>query len=84
MKGLFFPAKMQMEFRELPDPVPGAGEVVIDVKAASLCGSDLHNLHADAPNGAVVMGHEGAGVVSAIGPGVTTVKVGGGAWPSTM
>ena len=76
MKGLFFTAPMQMELRELPDPVPQAGEVVVDIKATSLCGSDLHNLHSEHPNDRVIMGHEGAGVVSAIGPGVTTVAVG--------
>ncbi len=76
MKGLFFPATMQMEFRTIPDPAPAAGEVVVDVKAASLCGSDLHNLHSAHPNESVVMGHEGAGVVSAVGSGVTGVRVG--------
>lgn len=64
MKGLFFTAPMQMELRELPDPVPQAGEVVVDIKATSLCGSDLHNLHSEHPNDRVIMGHEGAGVVS--------------------
>jgi len=76
MKGLFFPEHMKVEFRELPDPIPQAGEVVVDIKATSLCGSDLHNLHSQHPNDKVIMGHEGAGIVSAIGPGVTTVKIG--------
>ncbi len=76
MKGLFFPDTMQIEFRSIPNPVPAAGEVVVDVKAASLCGSDLHNLHSAHPNGNVVMGHEGAGIVSAVGLGVTGVQVG--------
>jgi threonine dehydrogenase-like Zn-dependent dehydrogenase len=76
MKGLFFTGPMQTAFRTLPDPIPAAGEVVVDIKAAGLCGSDLHNLHSQHPNDKVIMGHEGAGVVSAVGPGVTTVKTG--------
>ena len=76
MKGLVFTGVGEMEIRNFPDPVPGAGQVVVDIKCTSLCGSDLHNLHNPNLNHNLIMGHEGAGVVSAIGEGVTTVKVG--------
>lgn len=76
MKGLVFTAPGKMELRQFPDPKPGAGEVVVDIKATSLCGSDLHNLHSSKINDQVIMGHEGAGIVSAVGTGVTAVKVG--------
>jgi len=57
---------------ELPDPTPRPGHVVIDVAAAGICGTDIHILHdeyrADPP---VTLGHEVAGVISALGEGVS-------------
>src|SRR5262249_6021190 len=50
---------------------PRAGEVLVRMSAVGVCGSDLHyvrgNLHAPTP---AVLGHEGAGRVEALGPGV--------------
>jgi (R,R)-butanediol dehydrogenase/meso-butanediol dehydrogenase/diacetyl reductase len=57
---------------ELPDPVAGPGELVVRVKACGICNSDLHaatSAKAKLPPG-TVMGHELAGVVEQIGPGV--------------
>ena len=76
MKGLVFTGVEKMEVRNFPDPVPGAGQVVVDIKCTSLCGSDLHNLYNPNLNHSVIMGHEGAGIVSQIGEGVTLVKPG--------
>jgi threonine dehydrogenase-like Zn-dependent dehydrogenase len=76
MKGLVFTGGSQMEVKRFPDPVPGPGQVVVDIKCTSLCGSDLHGLHSAKTNPDMIMGHEGAGIVSAIGPGVTQVKIG--------
>lgn len=42
MRGVTFPGDRKVEIMEFEDPVPGAGEVVIEVKASGLCGSDLH------------------------------------------
>lgn len=57
-----------------------AGEVLVRVKAAGVCGTDVHIYHgeegATEVNPPVVLGHEYAGVVEAIGEGVTAVKVG--------
>lgn len=64
---------------ELPDPVPGPGEVVVDVRAAALNFPDLlviegrYQERFDTP---FVPGSEGSGVVAAIGPGVADVQVG--------
>jgi len=66
---------------DIPEPTPGPGEVVIDVVAAGLCHSDVGVLTDEswldymAPR-PVVMGHEIAGVVSAVGADVTDVRVG--------
>jgi S-(hydroxymethyl)glutathione dehydrogenase/alcohol dehydrogenase len=56
---------------------PGTGEVRVALKAAGLCHSDVSVLDGTIPYPVpVVLGHEGAGVVEAIGPGVTSVKPG--------
>lgn len=58
------------------DP-PGDGEVLVEVRAAGVCHSDLHVARGDWPaQTPLVLGHEGAGVVRAIGPGVTRVAPG--------
>jgi len=65
------------EVREVTIAEPIRREVLIDVKASGLCHSDLHLVETDfgVPMPAV-FGHEIAGVVKAIGPGVTTIAVG--------
>src|SRR5205823_4563180 len=56
---------------------PGPGEVRVAIRAAGLCHSDLSVIDGAIPYPTpVVLGHEGAGVVDAIGPGVTAVKEG--------
>jgi Zn-dependent alcohol dehydrogenase len=56
---------------------PGAGEVRVALRAAGLCHSDLSVIDGSIPYPTpVVLGHEGAGVVDAVGPGVTAVKEG--------
>src|SRR4051812_3587831 len=58
-------------------PDPGPGEAVVDVQACGVCHTDLHyregGINDDFP---FLLGHEAAGVVSAIGAGVTNVAVG--------
>jgi S-(hydroxymethyl)glutathione dehydrogenase/alcohol dehydrogenase len=51
---------------------PGPGEVLVRMKASGICGSDLHVLHGTSNAGAFpcVLGHEGAGVIEAVGAGV--------------
>jgi len=56
---------------------PKAGEVLVRTVSAGVCHSDLHVMHGDLPsNLPVVIGHEGAGVVEAVGDGVTAFKKG--------
>ena len=66
---------------EVAGPVAGEGEVVLDMKAAGLCHSDVGLLEDPAwldiiAKYPITMGHENAGVVAEVGPGVTEVKVG--------
>ena len=57
---------------------PRAGEVLVEVKATGLCHTDKFTLSGADPEGLfpAILGHEGAGVVVEIGPGVTSLKVG--------
>ncbi len=57
---------------------PRAGEVVVKIAASGLCGSDMHVLHGRSvvAKYPMVLGHEGAGVIEAVGPGVTNVAPG--------
>ena len=58
------------------DP-PGPGEVLVAIKAAGLCHSDLSVINGDRPRPLpMALGHEAAGVVEALGPGVTDLKIG--------
>ena len=81
MRGVVFLGDRMLEVRELPDPTPGPGEVVIAMRASGLCGSDLHSYRTTAdpaadPGELPVRGHEPCGVVAEVGPNVTDVAVG--------
>src|SRR5689334_1487621 len=65
------------EITELELDEPKAGEVLIRYVAAGLCHSDEHLRHGDiVPRFPVVGGHEGAGIIEKVGPGVTRLKPG--------
>jgi len=81
MRGAVFLGNRKIEIRNFPDPTPGPGEVVIEMKASGMCGSDLKFYRS--PPGAAqaalglgggaepfIAGHEPCGVVAARGPGV--------------
>jgi len=65
-----------LEVTTLPDPVPDAGWVVVEVAAVGLCGTDLHILSGEHGRLPVVPGHEVTGTVVALGSGVTTLSLG--------
>jgi L-iditol 2-dehydrogenase len=76
---LFKPGDMRVV--DVEKPVPGEGEALVQVKAVGICASDVH-WYLDGRIGDAVMtdplilGHEFAGVVAEVGPGVTCVKPG--------
>lgn len=78
MEAINFPARNEVVFGSLPDPVAGAGEVVVEVKASGICHTDFEVLKANYGTGAfpVVPGHEYAGVVAEVGSDVDQVRVG--------
>tara|TARA_R110002167_G_scaffold1445_1_gene7071 strand:+ start:36682 stop:37788 length:1107 start_codon:yes stop_codon:yes gene_type:complete len=73
-----FAAGKPLEIVEVDLEGPRAGEVLIEIKATGVCHTDAFTLSGDDPEGAfpAILGHEGAGVVVEVGPGVKTLKVG--------
>ena len=86
MRGAVFVGDRALELKAFPDPTPGPGEVVLEIKASGMCGSDL-KFYRGAGGGAgaaalglggsgepVIAGHEPCGVVAAVGPGVAAAE----------
>ncbi|WP_345569451.1 quinone oxidoreductase [Nonomuraea rosea] len=75
-----------LEYVERPDPVPGDGEIVVDVAASGVNFIDIYHRSGAYPlNLPITIGSEGAGTVSALGPGVDGVAVGDTvAWASVL
>jgi S-(hydroxymethyl)glutathione dehydrogenase / alcohol dehydrogenase len=73
-----FEAGKPLEIVEVDLEGPKAGEVLIEIKATGICHTDAFTLSGDDPEGAfpAILGHEGAGVVVEVGPGVSSVQVG--------
>ncbi|CAA9324841.1 MAG: Hypothetical zinc-type alcohol dehydrogenase-like protein YphC [uncultured Friedmanniella sp.] len=83
MRGVFLPGDSTTEVRELPDPEPGPGQVLLAMRASTICGSDIRAIYREHAQGdpaemyqGVVAGHEPAGEVVAVGPGAARLKVG--------
>jgi propanol-preferring alcohol dehydrogenase len=73
--------KSEPVLAEVPTPVPGPGEVLVQVGAAGACPSDLHLMHDFEPGTLpwgppFTLGHENAGWVHAVGPGVAGLETG--------
>ena len=65
--------------REVPIPVPGPGQALVEVVASGVCHTDLHAVDGDwpvKPRLPFTPGHEGAGIVVAVGQGVSHLKEG--------
>lgn len=72
-------APRDLRLEHVPTPEPGPGEVVLDIEATTLCGTDLRLISGAKTSGVrpgVVLGHEIAGRVAALGEGVSGVRVG--------
>lgn len=71
-----FAAGKPLEIVEVDLEGPKAGEVLIELKATGVCHTDAFTLSGDDPEGAfpAILGHEGAGIVVDVGPGVKSVK----------
>jgi L-gulonate 5-dehydrogenase len=78
MKAVALLEPQRFEIQERPVPTPGPGEVLIKVRAVGICGSDLHAYRGNQPFVTYprVLGHEVAGQVADLGPGVDTLSAG--------
>jgi len=75
VKGVVFLGNRKVAVRDFPDPEPGPNEVVVRIKAASICGSDMGRFRGTTSS-EMVQGHEGAGVVERVGSAVENIKPG--------
>ena len=73
-----FEAGKPLEIETVQLEGPKEGEVLIEVKATGICHTDAFTLSGEDPEGAfpAILGHEGAGVVVEVGPGVKSLSVG--------
>ena len=66
-----------IEIQEVDEPTTGSNEVKIEVKAAGICGTDIHIYHDEfKSNPPVILGHEFCGIIAEVGDNVTEFKVG--------
>jgi L-iditol 2-dehydrogenase len=78
MNALLLSEYKKLEIVDLPVPIPGPGEILVRVAACGICGSDVHGY--DGSSGRrippIVMGHEAAGIVAGVTPGIGRFKEG--------
>jgi len=82
MKAAYLPGNSTVEMRDVPVPSPGHGEVLLEVKASTICGSDIRCIYHEhlgkGPEGyqGVIAGHEPSGLIVEAGPGCRRFKPG--------
>ncbi|MEW7007498.1 MULTISPECIES: alcohol dehydrogenase catalytic domain-containing protein [unclassified Lentilitoribacter] len=78
MRAIVYTGKNEVSLLELPDPKPNEDEIVVDVRASGICGTDIEVLHGNYGSSAfpVVPGHEYTGVISDIGSNVKGYQLG--------
>src|SRR3954464_6471067 len=78
MKAMLLTDKKKLQLTDMDVPTPGADDLLVRVKACGICGSDVHGM--DGSTGRrippIVMGHEAAGIIARVGPGVSAWKEG--------
>ncbi|MDF2687358.1 MAG: oxidoreductase [Microvirga sp.] len=88
MKAVYFLGNRKVDIRDVPDPTPGPGEVILEIKASGMCGTDLKYYRSKDGAGAIglgkasptptIAGHEPCGIVCEVGSGASPIlaKVG--------
>jgi threonine dehydrogenase-like Zn-dependent dehydrogenase len=82
VRGVYLPGGRRVDLREVPDPEAGRGQVVVEMRASTICGSDLRAIYrehlGEGPEAYqdVIGGHEPCGQVVAVGPEVERIRVG--------
>jgi threonine dehydrogenase-like Zn-dependent dehydrogenase len=82
VRGVYLPGGSRVDLRDVPDPEPGRGQVVVEMRASTICGSDLRAIYrehlGEGPEAYqnVIGGHEPCGQVVAVGAQVDRIRVG--------
>lgn len=78
MKALVLTDYMKLEFMNVPDPTLSEEDVLIQIKVASVCGSDIHGINGKSlrRNPPIIMGHEASGVIVKMGRNVKDFQIG--------
>ena len=82
MKGVILPGNSTVEIKQFPVPEPGHGQVLVKMKASSICGSDIRAIYrehlgvGDEAYRGVIAGHEPSGQIVEVGPGCKQFQVG--------
>ena len=72
MKALVLEAYNHLVHRDVPEPIPGPDDVLVQVMACGICGSDVHGIGGSTGRRIppLIMGHEAAGVIAEVGDDV--------------
>jgi alcohol dehydrogenase len=77
MKAAVFVGKGEIQLREVPRPVPRAGEALLEITLTTICGTDVHILKGEYPvKPGLIVGHEPVGRIAALGEGVHGYQLG--------
>lgn len=79
MKALVYHGPEQKSWEEVPDPkILKATDAIVQIDTTTICGTDLHILKGDVPavTDGRILGHEGVGTITEVGPAVSRLKVG--------
>ena len=78
MRAIVFLGERKLDIMDVPDPTPAPDEVVIEIKASGMCGSDLHQYRGPKKEKLNIAGHEPCGVIAEVGSAVPSslAKVG--------
>jgi 2-desacetyl-2-hydroxyethyl bacteriochlorophyllide A dehydrogenase len=82
LRGVYLPGGRQVDIRQVDDPTPGPGQVVVAMRASTICGSDLRAIYREHLGSGpeaykdVIAGHEPCGEIVATGPGCRRFAVG--------
>jgi L-iditol 2-dehydrogenase len=76
VKAVVLEGRGALAYRDVPTPEPGPGEVLLQVRASAVCGSDIHRFVRGHRAYPMILGHEAAGVITAAGPGADPGLVG--------
>lgn len=81
MKAAVLEGQRKLVVRDVPDPSPGEGQVLVKMRHCGICGSDTHLYASSLAIPGSIMGHEWVGEIAALGAGVDRYKIGDRVWP---